>query len=120
MGQVWSKADFDGIREHGLQGGTGSVLAVTSQNVGRDQLLGTNDDTLAPLNAKPVWVSLDATPGPVCNDPQDRVRGFNSFHSEGAYFVYGDGSVHFIANTIEPRVYQALSTIAGNEVVNTD
>ena len=117
MGQVWSKADIDGIREHSHEGGCGSVLAVTSQHVGRDQQLGTRDDELAPLNARPVWVSVDANPGPNCQDNDDRIRNFTSFHPEGAYFVYGDGSVHFISNSIDSATYQALSTMSGEEVV---
>lgn len=119
MGQVWSKADFDGIDEAGSGGfsGRGSVLAVTSQNLGNDGLLGTADDVLAPLNARPVHVSIDKTPGPSCRDQEDRIRNFTSFHAEGAFFVYGDGSVHFVSNTIEPVVYQAMGSINGNEPV---
>jgi len=118
MGQVWSKADFDGIREAGNHGGCGSALAVTSQNIGTDGRPGTRDDLLAPLNARPVSVSIDATPGPNCRDSMDRIRNFTSFHPEGAFFVYGDGSVHFISDTIDSLAYQALSTIRGGEVVN--
>jgi len=120
VGQVWSKADIDGTSQTGHHGGTGSVLAVTSQNLGIDKRLGTPDDMLAPLNAKPVWVSVDNAAGSNCEDTSDTIRNFTSFHSEGGYFVYGDGSVHFIANTIEPATYQALSTIAGKEVVSTE
>ena len=118
MGQVWSKADFDGIRELGHHGGCGSVLAVTSQHVGGDSILGTADDVMAPLNARPVDVSVDRTAGPNCTDRMDRVRNFTSFHSEGGYFVYGDGSVHFVSNQIDQRAYQAMSTISGSEVVS--
>lgn len=116
MGQVWSSADFDGIRERGHQGGCGSVLAVTSQNVGPDNMLGTLDDVLAPLNAEPVSVSIDATPDGNCRDASDRVRNFLSFHRGGAFFAYGDGSVHFISEQTVSRVYQSLSTIDGGEV----
>ena len=118
MGQVWSKADFNGIREVGTKGGCGSVLAVTSQQVGPDNRLGTADDLLAPLNHSPVSVSIDRTPGPDCQDSLDRVRGFYSFHPGGAFFVFGDGSVRFIDQAIDSRNYQALSTIAGSEIVS--
>lgn len=93
------------------------MLAVTAQNLGGNELMGTVDGIFAPLNARPVSVSMDATAGPDCSDVMDRVRGFTSFHSEGAYFVYGDGSVQFVADAISPSTYQALSTISGSEVV---
>ena len=110
MGQVWSKADFDGINETGFQGGHGSVLAVTAQNPGPDGQFETSDDVLARLNVAPVDVSIDATPGPDCQDPMDRVRGFYSFHPGGANFLFADGSVHFVTENISPATYRSLST----------
>jgi hypothetical protein len=41
MGQVWSKADFDGSGRGAFQGGRGSVLAVTAQNPGPDGIFDT-------------------------------------------------------------------------------
>lgn len=41
---------------------------------------------------------------------------FYSRHVGGAYFLFGDGSVHFISSYINGPTYQALGTIAGNEV----
>ncbi len=119
MGQVWSKADIDGLNETGHQGGHGSVLAVTAQNPGGDGVFGTSDDVLAPLNWAPIDVSIDATPGPDCQDPMDRVRGFYGFHPAGANFLLADGSVRLIEADISPSLYQALSTIAAGEIVET-
>lgn len=42
---------------------------------------------------------------------------FYSFHVGGAHFLFGDGSVRFISSYVDGRTYQALATIAGNEVV---
>lgn len=42
---------------------------------------------------------------------------FSSFHSTGANFVFGDGSVSLIANSIDLTVYRALATIKGQEAV---
>jgi prepilin-type N-terminal cleavage/methylation domain-containing protein/prepilin-type processing-associated H-X9-DG protein len=42
---------------------------------------------------------------------------FYSMHSpRGANFLFGDGSVHYLTNSIDPVTYQALTTIAGGEV----
>jgi type II secretory pathway pseudopilin PulG len=42
---------------------------------------------------------------------------FNSLHTgPGANFVFGDGSVHFLHTSINPATFQALCTMAGNEV----
>jgi prepilin-type processing-associated H-X9-DG protein len=117
MGQVWSKADFDGDATH--RGGRGSVLAVTTQNAGADGIFGTTDDVLAPLNPfrRGVQVSEQFVPGNDCKNTDDRIREFASLHPGGANFLMADGSVRFIEQTIDFRVYQALSTIQGAEVV---
>jgi prepilin-type N-terminal cleavage/methylation domain-containing protein/prepilin-type processing-associated H-X9-DG protein len=43
---------------------------------------------------------------------------FYSLHPNGANFLFGDGSVHFLGGGIDPIVYQHLATIAGGEVTS--
>ena len=111
MGQVWSKADFDGLNETGHQGGHGSVP-------GSDGIINTTDDLYTPLNSTPVNVSIDANPGDNCTDSMDRVRGFYSFHAGASQFVMGDGSVRAISENIASLIYQGLSTIDGGEIIS--
>jgi prepilin-type N-terminal cleavage/methylation domain-containing protein len=44
-----------------------------------------------------------------------RVQGFKSLHPGGANFVLGDGGVHFVAETIDYKVYNQLGTRDGGE-----
>jgi prepilin-type processing-associated H-X9-DG protein len=47
--------------------------------------------------------------------------GFRSQHPGGANFLFGDGSVHFLSQTIDhERVYWPLSTRDGGEIVSSD
>jgi prepilin-type processing-associated H-X9-DG protein len=43
---------------------------------------------------------------------------FYSYHTGGAHFLMGDGSVRFISSYVDGYTYQRLATIAGNEVTS--
>jgi prepilin-type N-terminal cleavage/methylation domain-containing protein/prepilin-type processing-associated H-X9-DG protein len=43
---------------------------------------------------------------------------FGSYHAGGTYFVFCDGHVSFINETINMNTYRALSTIAGGETIS--
>ncbi|TWT75680.1 hypothetical protein Pla123a_31900 [Posidoniimonas polymericola] len=47
-----------------------------------------------------------------------RYRGFKSLHPGGANFAMADGSVHFVTDSIETRVYRGLATRNGEEAVS--
>jgi prepilin-type N-terminal cleavage/methylation domain-containing protein/prepilin-type processing-associated H-X9-DG protein len=51
------------------------------------------------------------------NDPNGHKEDFASRHSGGCNFLFADGTVRMIGNSIAPAVYQGLATRAGNEVV---
>jgi len=117
MGQVWSKADFDGTNPAGFSGGRGSVLAVTAQNSGPDGQWDTADDITTPLNQSPAQISIDTSLDATNNNPNDRVRGFNSAHGQGVVFSFGDGSTHFIQESINPRTLRNMGAMADGQVL---
>lgn len=80
--------------------------------------------TLEPLNKSPVihflfddQADLSDCRGTLSNPSNThRIPNFRSDHPGGGNFLFGDGSVRFVAETIEMEVYRAVSTIVGSEV----
>ena len=60
--------------------------------------------------------------GPFARDATHSVDegGFSSFHPGGCHFVFADGSVHFISDSIDIQTLAALTTRADGEVLNYD
>ncbi|VTS01700.1 DUF1559 domain-containing protein [Tuwongella immobilis] len=61
--------------------------------------------------------SLAANLPTQANPRWDESIGFRSFHTGGANFAMGDGSVRFIRDSIDGVTYRALATHAGGEVI---
>ncbi len=53
---------------------------------------------------------------PAAGSVTARLSGFRSDHPGGAGFVFGDGSVSFLADDIDPAVYKGFGTRAGGEL----
>ena len=49
------------------------------------------------------------------NHSAGHFEDYSSFHSDGAQFLMGDGSVHFISDSISNRVFRAIATRKGGE-----
>jgi len=62
----------------------------------------------------------EAADARVPNNPLDHVEDSNSRHPQGVNFLFGDGSVRVIQNTIRPVVWEAIGTRAGGEAVSLD
>ncbi len=54
------------------------------------------------------------------NDPEAHVEDYWSRHPGGANFLFADGSVHFLKNSINPTPWRALATRNGGEVISSD
>lgn len=54
------------------------------------------------------------------NDPDGHFEDFRSFHPQGINVVLADGSTHFVRETINEEVFQALSTLKGGEIVSIE
>ena len=53
-----------------------------------------------------------------CYDDWPHNFGFHSRHTGGGHFLYADGSVKFISDTIDRGTYRAIGTISGAEVID--
>jgi prepilin-type N-terminal cleavage/methylation domain-containing protein/prepilin-type processing-associated H-X9-DG protein len=56
----------------------------------------------------------------VPNNPKSGADDFHSLHPGGCNFLFCDGSVRFLKETINPQVFSYLATRAGGEVVSAD
>lgn len=81
-------------------------------------------DQSAPLNARYAamantsWDSCKTTAaGTIGRLGCDYGQEFHSYHTGGAFFLMGDGSVRFVAENINVRTFAALLSYKGDEVV---
>jgi prepilin-type processing-associated H-X9-DG protein len=111
------------VSQTGGQYRYGSALGITALRVGQagailDEPMNRRD----PSNPSFLLIlqSIDNNNG--CTNSSastyDMISGFRSLHIGGCHFLFGDGSVQFLKESISPPTYRALSTISGGEVVN--
>jgi prepilin-type N-terminal cleavage/methylation domain-containing protein/prepilin-type processing-associated H-X9-DG protein len=110
MDQAWGAASV-GDSQHPWYAG---ILGVTAQ-------IGFGPNPMdEPMNRRPGMPTLIGGDSTGSNATGlDRVSGFRSMHVLGCNFLFADGSVHFLPQSVDPVVYRALSTYAGGEVVSS-
>ena len=62
------------------------------------------------------WYAINTNLLPMA-DNMENVAPFGSYHPGGTHFEFVDGHVSFLNDTIDMKTYQALSTVAGGEMI---
>jgi prepilin-type N-terminal cleavage/methylation domain-containing protein/prepilin-type processing-associated H-X9-DG protein len=105
-----SKVRYDDIPD-----GSSNTIFVGEKKNGGD--LGWMSGTRATLRNTGTLIN-NVTLGTTTN--ANPVGGYASFHPGGANFVFGDGSVRFLKNTVNPTVYERLGNRHDGEMVSRD
>ncbi len=113
--QSWSAgpAATTALNSLGLMGG--SCLGITAIRGGHADPFNepmNNPLALPGFDCNNGCVNVGTAPG-----TYDTSAGFRSLHPGGCQFLFCDGSVRFVKESIDAPTYRALSTIAGGEVI---
>jgi prepilin-type processing-associated H-X9-DG protein/prepilin-type N-terminal cleavage/methylation domain-containing protein len=113
MDQSWSSGPMatQTLHSHGFL--FGACLGVTAQRGGLSPPL--DEPMNQPLVLPALYSNNGCTNSGIVPGTYDTLSGFRSVHPGGCNFLFCDGSVRFIQQTIDPATYRALSTMAGGE-----
>jgi prepilin-type processing-associated H-X9-DG protein len=113
--QSWSSGPMATAALHTLGLVGGACLGVTAQRGGHPDPFDERMNHPLGLGAfdyNQGCVNAGTAPG-----TYDTISGFRSVHPHGCQFLFCDGGVRFVTESVPPATYRALSTIAGGEVV---
>jgi prepilin-type N-terminal cleavage/methylation domain-containing protein/prepilin-type processing-associated H-X9-DG protein len=102
------------LHSNGLLGG--SCFGVTAQRGGWPQPF--DEPMNNPLVLAALDFNTDCSNSGTGNGMLDTVSGFRSMHPQGCNFLFCDGGVRFVGQTIAPATYRALSSIMGGELID--
>ncbi len=71
-----------------------------------------------PINYEPYFYSDRLSSGAMAFASIDAIHGPSSMHPGGAFHLMGDGSVHFLSESMDAGVYESLCSMAGGEIAN--
>ncbi len=109
--------------------GSSHTIFVGEKNIADDDTLGWMSGTRATLRNAGTLINADTAQrnrGMLPARPEEPKRnelyvgGFSSYHPGGTNFAFGDGSVRFLAETIEPELYQQLANRADGKLILSD
>ncbi len=91
----------------------GNLLGIFSAGSDRRSMFSTGADANPPEEMTEYLIAAES------NDPINggSEEAAGSWHTGGAQFVLGDGSVRFLSENMDMKTYQAVSTRAGGEVI---
>ncbi len=107
-----SKTIFLGEKRRTGDLGWASGTSATLRNTGRGP-----NAFVAPAAGGPAGAGGGAAGSP---EGPLYVGGFSSLHSGGSNFAFGDGSVHFLRDSINPDVFRRLGHRADGEMISAD
>jgi prepilin-type processing-associated H-X9-DG protein len=101
----------------------GNVMACTLEAMNKSPVTGAiadQDNLTSNTNgcdkSLPSALGTAMTPFNTTSGGPHNAPNFRSDHSGGGNFLFADGSVHFLPETIDMLTYQKLSTMMGNDI----
>jgi prepilin-type N-terminal cleavage/methylation domain-containing protein/prepilin-type processing-associated H-X9-DG protein len=96
----------------------GNIMASTLEPINKWPPTQAQYNDNAPYDCRKSQPSAPGTRGTLTQDGPHLASNFRSDHGSGCNFLFADGSVHLLDETIDMLLYQQLSTMAGGEIVS--
>jgi prepilin-type N-terminal cleavage/methylation domain-containing protein/prepilin-type processing-associated H-X9-DG protein len=92
-----------------------NTMACTLEPMNKSPVTNAMADDFALTNCNKSQFSAPGTQGMTTSAGAHLTPNYRSDHTGGCNFLFADGSVHFLTESIDMLVYQQLSTMQGNE-----